>query len=175
MRHPFKNWKNNLLLQYTILGFVFVSVLGTVAHFVYEWSGQNYFLGFFVSVNESTWEHMKLLFFPMLLYYFLLPSDMQVPHPFALQNYPSAVLIGTGMIPVLYYTYSGILGFQITVLNLLTFYLSVLLAFVSFYYLAQKKTNRKRSNCSYFLLLLFLILFFLFTYNPPNLGIFKVL
>ena len=51
-----------------IIGIIFVSAIGTLWHFVYEWSGQNFIVGFFFPVNESTWEHMKMLFFPMLLY-----------------------------------------------------------------------------------------------------------
>lgn len=48
----------------TIVGILFVSVLGVLMHFVYEWSGSNRFVGLFAPINESTWEHMKLLFFP---------------------------------------------------------------------------------------------------------------
>ena len=48
-----------------ILAAIVVFVLGTLAHFVYDWSGQNSFIGLLTPVNESTWEHMKLLFFPM--------------------------------------------------------------------------------------------------------------
>ena len=56
------------LLCYTIAGIVFTSILGTLAHFIYEWSNENFLVGLFTPVSESTWEHMKLLFFPMLLY-----------------------------------------------------------------------------------------------------------
>ena len=56
------------LRKFTVIGILFVSVAGTLLHFVYDWSGQNPLVGFFAPVNESTWEHMKLLLFPMLLY-----------------------------------------------------------------------------------------------------------
>lgn len=54
------------LKKVMIFAAIIVSVIGTLAHFVYDWSGQNSFVGLFTPVNESTWEHMKLLFFPML-------------------------------------------------------------------------------------------------------------
>ena len=54
----------NPLKSNIIKGILFVSIAGTLAHFVYEWSNNNYILGFFFPVNESTWEHMKLFFFP---------------------------------------------------------------------------------------------------------------
>lgn len=54
--------------RYVITGVLFVGILGTLFHFVYDWCGQARLIGLFVSVNESTWEHMKLLFIPMLIY-----------------------------------------------------------------------------------------------------------
>ena len=53
---------------WSLAGFLAVSVLGTLAHFCYEWSGEKLLVGAFCAVNESTWEHMKLLFFPALLF-----------------------------------------------------------------------------------------------------------
>ena len=47
--------------------FIFISILGVLLHFTYEWSGDNPAVGLFSAVNESTWEHLKLIFFPMLL------------------------------------------------------------------------------------------------------------
>lgn len=57
--------------KYVVIGFFVVGILGTLFHFVYDWSGQMWFVGLFVPVNESTWEHMKLLFVPMLIYIML--------------------------------------------------------------------------------------------------------
>ena len=54
--------------RYVVLGFFVISIVGTLFHFVYDWCGQVWFVGLFVPVNESTWEHMKLLFIPMLIY-----------------------------------------------------------------------------------------------------------
>lgn len=53
-------WREALLTGYTVL-------LGSLLHFVYGWSGSNVFAAGFSAVNESTWEHMKLLFFPVFL------------------------------------------------------------------------------------------------------------
>ena len=68
------------LKAYTIVGFFFVLILGTLFHFLYEWTNQCYIVGFFAPVSESVWEHMKLLFFPMLLY-------VSLPH-FSLEIWP---------------------------------------------------------------------------------------
>ena len=49
-------------------GFLFTGALGTLLHFVYEWSGGSALAAWFSAVNESTWEHMKLLFVPLFLF-----------------------------------------------------------------------------------------------------------
>ena len=50
---------------FLIIGAVFTIITGTLLHFVYEWSGESLFVGIFSPINESVWEHLKLLFFPM--------------------------------------------------------------------------------------------------------------
>ena len=59
--------KKNIILKFIIFSGIFVMILGTLLHFTYEWSGNNTFVAAFSAVNESTWEHLKLLFYPMFL------------------------------------------------------------------------------------------------------------
>lgn len=54
------------LLKYQFFSAILSIILGTILHFTFEWSGNNAFIGTFSSVNESTWEHLKLVFYPML-------------------------------------------------------------------------------------------------------------
>ena len=55
------------VLIWEIIGFLTVCALSGVFHFIYDWSGKQAWIGFFCPVNESTWEHLKLLFFPVLV------------------------------------------------------------------------------------------------------------
>ena len=56
------------LRRWEIVGFIATGLFGTLLHFVYEWSGGNRVIAVFSAVNESTWEHMKLLFIPFLVF-----------------------------------------------------------------------------------------------------------
>ena len=56
------------VLIWEIIGFLTVCALSGVFHFIYDWSGKQAWIGFFCPVNESTWEHLKLLFFPVLIF-----------------------------------------------------------------------------------------------------------
>ena len=58
--------KRNLLL-WQFGGLTFATALGTILHFVFDWTGWA-FVAPISAVNESTWEHMKILFFPMLIF-----------------------------------------------------------------------------------------------------------
>lgn len=53
---------------FTVIGILFTMILGSLSHFFYGWSGDFFLVGLFSPVNESVWEHLKLLFFPALLF-----------------------------------------------------------------------------------------------------------
>lgn len=164
---------NKRLLFYTITGFFFVSILGALSHFFYEWSDSNKLIGFFSPVNESVWEHMKLFIFPMILYSFFMASKLKSEYPCV----QSALLLGTAwgclLIPVFYYTYTGAVGYHVAAIDIAIFFISTVLTFR----LAYKTTI----SCKVFLyepliriIIIILVLFFiLFTYNPPNIPLFK--
>ncbi|HEY5248811.1 MAG TPA: DUF6512 family protein [Dermatophilaceae bacterium] len=48
-------------------GGIFIVVAGTLAHFVYSWSGERRVVGRVSPVNESVWEYTKLVVVPVLL------------------------------------------------------------------------------------------------------------
>lgn len=180
------------LLGYTILGALFTFLTGTLLHFTYEWSGNNFWVGLFSPVNESTWEHMKLLFFPMLFYsiiscfLFHLPSTKSMPekaetffahlkgrYPCICLGNALGILLGTFSIPVLFYTYSGILGTHCLGLDIAVFLFSVALGFFFVFYAAQKCAGKRIAGLIYTGLAILLFCFIFFTVSPPNLGLFS--
>jgi len=157
-----------------ITAFLVISLLGVLGHFVFEWTNNNTFIGLFFPVNESIWEHLKLIFFPSLIYflteYYFLNS---LP-----KNYIPASIIGVfgGMISVvvLYYTITGIIGANIDFLNILIFFAAV---FVTVRLRNKIITEGKEFSKNFKAVLggLFVIsavLFMLFSYEPPSLNIF---
>ncbi len=161
------------LRRYTIIGIVFVLITGTLSHFLYNWSGNNYIVGLFTPINESVWEHMKLLFFPMLIYSLIIILNLKKIYPCVTSSLLFGILAGTLLIPIFFYTYTSIIGKNIFILDIGTFILSIILAF----WLSFKLTSACRLE-SYTLLLcglVFILLacFMLFTYNPPKTRIFE--
>jgi hypothetical protein len=56
------------VLIYEIVGTAFIIFLGSAFHFTYEFSGRFAFVGVFSAVNESVWEHLKLAFWPSVIW-----------------------------------------------------------------------------------------------------------
>ena len=112
-----------------LAGFLTVSVLGTLAHFAYEWSGKQLLAGAFCAVNESTWEHMKLLFFPALLFTMIQIAAAQERDGAIPAVRAVSITAGLLLIPVLYYTYTGILGRHVLWADIAIFYLAAALTF----------------------------------------------
>ena len=162
----------NNLKRFTITGAIFVIITGTISHFIYEWSGQNFILGFFFPVNESTWEHMKLCFFPMLAYSSFMDKKLKVDYPCVTSSLLSGILLGTFLIPVFFYTYSGILGNNYALVDISVFLISVIIAFFAVYKLTL---SCRMDSCTTWLRLLvaaMVVCFFVFTYLPPDIGLF---
>ena len=157
---------------YTIAGIVFVSVLGTLFHFVYDWSGNNVLVGLFSPINESIWEHTKLLFFPMLIYSFYLNKKIDKEYPCLNSAMISGMLSGVAIIIVMFYTYTGIIGFHTAFADISIFYISVILAFCIAYKLTISCNVNKYSNLLWLLQILMICLYIVFTFSPPNIPLF---
>ena len=92
-----------------LMGFAVTSFAGTLLHFLYEWLGKSPWIAPLSGVNESTWEHMKLLFWPMLFF--------AVVQSFFFRDCKAfwciklrGITLGLALIPVLFYTYNGVIG-----------------------------------------------------------------
>ena len=110
--------------------FLFISVLGVLLHFTYEWSGDNPIVALFSAVNESTWEHLKLLFFPMLLLTIielLFTEKRQLPSNYLFAR-TIGILSGMAFIVIAFYTLTGVFAKLPDAVNIALYFLGVFLA-----------------------------------------------
>ncbi len=165
--------KNSLSL-WQLAGLTFTAVLGTLLHFLYEWTGESLLVAPFSAVNESTWEHMKLLFFPMLAFAILQSIFFHGEY----QSFWWIKLIGIQcgllLIPILFYTVNGVFGKSPDWLNILFFFLSAGVSYLVEYFLFKKDFGfDKLPFLPILVLSLVALAFFLFTFFPPTLPIFQ--
>ena len=162
-----------LLKRYTIIGIVFVIIAGSLFHFLYDWSGHSHIVGLFTPVNESIWEHMKLLFFPMLLYSILMILKFKKQYPHITSALLFGILSGTLLIPFFYYTYTSILGKNYFVLDISVFILSIVFSFWLTYKLTLSHRLEGYTPVLGLTVCVLLICFLFFTYHAPNGTIFQ--
>lgn len=155
----------------SIIRFLFVAILGTLLHFTYEWSGQNPIVGIFSAQNESLWNHLKLLFFPMLLLTLLqLFLNNDVVDDF-IQKRTLGIVSGLIFIIVVFYTTWGISGKLVDWWNITIYYLAVIFAF---WVESKSETTAKKMAQFTAIAILFVITFafVMFSFNSPETGIF---
>ena len=154
-------------------GFAVATFGGTILHFLYDWTGGSILVSPFSGVNESTWEHMKLLFWP--LFFFAVVQRLFFRDQ---KNYwcvkLAGILLGLILIPVLFYTYNGVFGKSPDWLNIAIFYISA--AFI--YLFEWRAFKRDQPQCRYpriafAAICLIGLLFVVFTFAPPQIPLFQ--
>lgn len=166
MKHSISYWQ--------VAGFLFTSIVGTFLHFLFGLSGRSVIAAIFSVVNESIWEHMKLIYYPMFLF-------TLIEYRFEGKEHNSfwciklvGILLGLTLIPVLYYTYSGISGTSVDWLNITIFFLSAGAAFW-----VEDKLFQRENNCclssrtSFILICLIGVVFTVLTFYTPEIPFFK--
>ena len=156
-----------------LMGFAVTSLFGTLLHFLYDWLGEAVWIAPFSGINESTWEHMKLLFWPMFIYAIIQSFFFEEREDFWCVKL-KGVLLGITMIPLLFYTYNGAIGKSPDWLNIVIFFIS---AAVSYIYETRQFNNNstvcKNPKRAIAALCLIAVLFIVFTFKAPEIGIFK--
>ena len=154
-------------------GFGFATLAGTLLHFLYDWTGGSILVAPFSGVNESTWEHMKLLYWPLLFF-----ATFQ---SFCYREQKSfwwikllGTLTGLLLIPVLFYTYNGVFGKSTDWVNIAIFYVATAATFLLEWRLLKREApTYKWPQLPSAVIFLIGILFAFFTFFPPHIPLFQ--
>lgn len=162
------------LSAWQIAGFIFTGIAGVLLHFLFDWTGGSVIVAPFSAVNESIWEHMKLLFFPMFV--FALIQNRYIGKDY--KNFWCVKLIGivlgTVLIPVLYYTVNGVFGETADLVNIAIFFVSAAVSyFVETWLFRQNNIKCKSPLVPLLILWLIALLFEILTFIPPHIPLFE--
>ena len=162
-----------VLSRWQWMGFALSSLGGTLLHFLYDLTDKSVLIAPFSGVNESTWEHMKLPFFPLFIF-----ALVQSRYFKECKNYWCVKLAGiaTGLIliPVLFYTYNGAFGRSPDWLNIAIFFVSVGAAFLLETRLFKNGGLRcKKPWLAFGVICLIGATFIAFTFAVPQIPLFK--
>ena len=166
--------RGSKILRLEVVGFLFVVIFGSLLHFTFEFSHYSKLVAYFSAVNESTWEHLKLAFFPSLIFgifeYFFVKDEVR--------NYFFAEVVNLYIAPiliiVLFYGYLATFKSHSLVWDIFTFVFAVFVGrFVRYKILTAKKLSDFFDKLSLVLFVIIFVSFSLFTYLPPKFFLFK--
>ena len=155
-----------------LMGFAATSLAGTLLHFLYDWLGEAKWIAPFSGVNESTWEHMKLLFWPMLFYAVVQGFFFSDRADFWCVKL-KGILLGLTLIPIIFYTYNGVIGRSPDWINIAIFFICAAIAYIY----ETKQFHKGAVHCknkwlAIGVLCVIALMFVIFTFKTPRLGIF---
>jgi hypothetical protein len=162
------------VLFYEIVGTLFIILLGSAFHFTYEFSGRFALVGAISAVNESVWEHLKLAFWPSLIWLVI----EYLPIKKLINNFVASKTIGIctmiALIPIIFYSYTSFTGESIFAIDITTFIVAVVVGQIVSYTLFNKRQfPRYTDKVALAILIVLGIAFFVFTFYSPHLPIFQ--
>lgn len=155
-----------------IIGVLFISIIGTLLHFTYDFSKHNKIVAIFSAVNESTWEHIKMALTASLIWMIVELIYFASDNTYYLAKDISLLTIII-IIPLIFYSYQKITKKPVLVIDILSFFIAIILSQLFGYLVLQIDFIPKYLQIiSYVLLIIISIIYLLFTFFPPKHFIF---
>jgi len=165
---PEENW--------ILLGIPVLFLVGTLFHYLYDLSGRNSLVGLIAPVNESIWEHTKMVVLPLILWwslFYLIQGDsLSIDINSWFTGLLSSLVVSILAIPVLYYFYTQAFGVSLLWADIL-----ILLIALAFGQLLGLHVYRQATSIDYRqaigIVAAILIFYFYATVYPPKLPLFQ--
>ncbi len=148
--------------------------LAALLHFSYELSGRSILVAVFSAVNESVWEHVKILLIPFLLwsiaeYYILRPHIKRL----IVARCAGALTIML-LTVCFFFIYSGVWGSSVLWIDILSAFLWIACGeIVSIRIINSDKNVADIFPISAALLCLIIVMLLCFSVSPPKIGLFR--
>jgi hypothetical protein len=162
------------VLRWAWGGVLFVLLAGSALHFVFEWTGFYRPIAWLAAVNESTWEHMKLAFWPGVVW--AMAEGVALRRQ--VNNFWVATFLGLLAMPTLiaalFYTYSAILGGHVLPADIVVFVLSVVLGqMAATRTMTAPRVPERLQWAAVVGLVMLVAVFAVVTYYPPRIFLFQ--
>lgn len=171
---PLDDISKKELFKLELIGSIFTIITGTLLHFAYDWSQKAVWSILFGAVNESVWEHVKIFTLPYIVWSIIEIAKVRVP----IRKFVVSKTVGLYFLIVItiifFYIYSGILGKNILLVDIISIIIWVFSShFISYKLVTSNLDLNQWFTISCFLILLFIAMFFTFTVNPPQIDLFR--
>ena len=169
-RHPKSPWEKSLLW-----GIPFIFAVGTALHYLYELTGKNILAACIAPVNESVWEHTKMVCLPTVFWW----GRCYKKHAHSLHRGRwmhgalAALAAAVGSMPAMYYLYTGVLGRHFLAVDISLLALSAAIGqTVGAHVYKHGKECKKPFTAMAVIAGIFAVMVF-FTFHPPRLPLFR--
>lgn len=161
------------LIIWEVIGVFVIFILGSIWHNLYKNTGYP-IIGFIAPVNESSWEHLKIFFFPWLLYgaieYYFVKDKVN--------SYVFSKTLGLLIFELLALSliaiYDQYTGTHNLIATLIFYFLGIAVGtYVSYTLMSTMEENKFLNRLGWIILLVQLVLILWFTVNPPRADYFK--
>lgn len=131
-------------------------------------------VGVFAPVNESVFEHLKLVFWPAILYFFVLYLIKKSAPENGIVSLLMGIIAGMLTTVVLFYTYNGATGKNIDFINIIIYFIAIaVLIIVRNLFIKNNFLNSKKAKWLAVLgFIIIAVLLAVFTFYPPNIPLF---
>lgn len=162
------------ILLYELVGILFITILGSTLHFTYELSGNSEFVAVFSAVNESVWEHIKLVVWPAIFFALIEIWPLRgLANNFWLAK-TTSIYFMVLLIPLISYSYTALTGDSILLVDSAAFVITVILGqLLSYKLLTYRQLSPKLGWAAVVLLISLAAAFVVFTFMPPQFPIFQ--
>ena len=163
------------LVLWEVGGYIFIGIVGAALHFTYEFSNfSSNLVAYFSAVNESTWEHLKMVFFPGLVFALIEYTYVRD----LVRNYILAKTVSLFLMPLVitvgWYIYAPAVGRSIFPVDLALFYVAVLVGQIASYKILTMPPLPRHYFLNAWIVLIFMFISFsTFTFFPPRIFIFE--
>jgi len=165
--------EKRIIFWYELAGIILIIIFGSMLHFTFEWSGNQPIVGVFSAVNESVWEHLKIAFWPTLVYAIFEYRYLRK----RTNNFFFAKTIGICaimlIIPTIFYSYT-FFAEENLIIDILSFIFAIIVGqLISYELLAFRKLSKSLELISLVALVILALAFVVFTFYPPHIQLFQ--
>lgn len=149
-----------------------IIVLGSLWHFIFDWSNQCSIVAAIAPVNESVWEHLKMGYWAVVIYSIMGVLFFRSKIPFNFFSLLMGVLILEGTLLLIYYTYVKFVHHSILWVDITAYCAGAFACQASMPYLTKKTTSVRQEQMSAIAFISLGVLFAVFTFYPPHAPLF---
>lgn len=162
--------------RHILKGIVWIFIFATVMHFLYEICYYHPIIGWFAPINDSVWEHLKMVVLPTILwwgtYYLTHKEQFYINKDAWFSGTLGALLIMIALMVTLFHVYTKVLRFETVWADLIILVIAILIGQLVglLIYHSQRGLS---AHLAISLLFMIVLVFVVFTKRPLNIPIFQ--